>query len=100
MKPRYTSAVFVPKASAAIGFPRYFRTILRQGVLRCHAGHTERRQQRRPGYADCRLRGRPPLAPLAFAATAFAFDFLRPPRRPVAAANRRMPNARSTRAGT
>src|SRR5438552_1735748 len=51
-------------------------------------------------YADRRLRGRPPLAPLAFEAAAFAFDRLRPPRRPVAAANRRLPNARSTRPGT
>jgi hypothetical protein len=38
-----------------------------------------------------RLRGRPPLAPLAFAAIAFAFERLRPPRRPVDAANKRVP---------
>jgi hypothetical protein len=54
----------------------------------------------RGAYAESRLRGRPPLAPLAFAAAAFAFDRLRPPRRPVAAANRRVPNARSTNPGT
>jgi hypothetical protein len=41
-------------------------------------------------------RGRIPRRMHAFAATACVFDFLRPPRRPVAAANRRVPNARST----
>jgi hypothetical protein len=50
-------------------------------------------------YVESRLRGRPPLAPLAFAAAAFALDLLRPPRRPVAAANRRVPKARSTSPG-
>src|SRR6266567_2810419 len=50
--------------------------------------------------ATVRFRGRPPLAPLAFDAAALAFDRRRPPRRPVAAANRRLPNARSTRPGT
>src|SRR5882762_8513657 len=51
-------------------------------------------------YGFSLFRGRPPLAPLALAAAALAFDRLRPPRRPVAAANRRLPNARSTRPGT
>jgi hypothetical protein len=51
-------------------------------------------------YGFSRFRGRPPLAALAVAAAAFAFDPLRPPRRPVAAANRRLPNARSARPGT
>jgi hypothetical protein len=51
-------------------------------------------------YADTRLRGRPPFAPLALEAAAFAFDRRRPPRRPVAAANKRVPNTRSTRPGT
>jgi len=51
-------------------------------------------------YADARLRGRPPLAPFALAAAALAFDLRRPPRRPVALANRRAPNARSTNPGT
>ena len=51
-------------------------------------------------YADRLLRGRPPLAPLTFTAADLAFDRVRPPRRPVAAANRRLPNARSTRPGT
>ena len=53
-----------------------------------------------PNYAVNRLRGRPPLAPLAFAAVAFAFDRRRPPWRPVDAARRRLPNARSTSPGT
>lgn len=51
-------------------------------------------------YADSRLRGRPPLAPLALAAAVFAFDRRRPPRCPVARANKRVPNARSTSPGT
>jgi hypothetical protein len=51
-------------------------------------------------YADTRLRGRPPLAPLVLEAAAFAFDRRRPPRRPVAAANKRVPNTRSTRPET
>jgi len=51
-------------------------------------------------YAGSRLRGRPPFAPFNLAAAAFAFDLRRPPRRPVATANRRVPNARSTSPGT
>lgn len=51
-------------------------------------------------YADSRLRGRPPFAPLARAAAAFAFVRRRPPRCPVARANNRAPNARSTSPGT
>jgi len=50
--------------------------------------------------AVSRLRGRPPFAPLAFGAAAFAFDRRRPPRRPVDAANKWVPNARSTSPGT
>lgn len=59
-----------------------------------------RRELRVPTHAVNRLGGRPPFAPLAFAAAAFAFERLRPPRRPVEAANRRVPNARSTSPGT
>ena len=51
-------------------------------------------------YTDSRLRGRPPLEPLALAAAAFAFERRRPPRCPVARANKRVPNARSTSPGT
>lgn len=51
-------------------------------------------------HADSCLRGRPPLAPLALAAVAFAFERLRPPRCPVDRANRRVPKARSTSPGT
>jgi TetR/AcrR family transcriptional repressor of nem operon len=51
-------------------------------------------------HAVNRLRGRPPFAPLAFAAAAFAFERLRPPRRPVEAANNRVPNVCSTSPGT
>ena len=58
------------------------------------------RTQPRPRYAGSRLRGRPPFAPLALAAAAFAFDRRRPPRCPVARANKRVPNARSTSPGT
>jgi hypothetical protein len=51
-------------------------------------------------HADSRFRGRPPFAPLAFAAVAFALDRRRPPRLSVDAANKRVPNARSTSPGT
>ncbi len=74
-----------------LGFGRAARGRFRRGLSPAN---------RAGGYADRRLRGRPPLTPLAFAAAAFAFDRLCPPRRPVAAANRRLPNARSTRPGT
>jgi hypothetical protein len=50
-------------------------------------------------YADRRLRGRPPFAPFALAAAVFAFDRRRPPRCPVARANKRVPNARSRSPG-
>ena len=53
------------------------------------------------GHADTSsFGGRPPFAPFAFAAAALALVFRCPPRRPVAAANRRVPKARSTKPGT
>jgi hypothetical protein len=51
-------------------------------------------------HADSRLRGRPPLEPLALAAAAFALDRRLPPRCPVARANNAVPNTRSTSPGT
>jgi hypothetical protein len=51
-------------------------------------------------HADSRFRGRPSFAPLALAAAAFALDRRRPPLLPVDAANKRVPNARSTSPGT
>src|SRR5947209_19075599 len=51
------------------------------------------------GYADRGWRGRPRSAPLALAAAAFAFDRVRPPRRRVAAPNKRLPNASSDHLG-
>jgi hypothetical protein len=53
-----------------------------------------------PNHPCGRLRGRPPFAPFTRAAAAFALDFRRPPRRPEAAANSRLPNVRSIRPGT
>jgi hypothetical protein len=59
-----------------------------------------RRDSREAPYAGMRLRGRPPLAPFVLAAAAFALERRWPPRCPVARANKRVPNARSTSPGT
>lgn len=68
---------------------------------RAHEGSADQRgRSLSANYTDSRLRGRPPFAPFSFAAAVLAFDLRRPPRCPVAAANRLVPNARSTSPGT
>src|SRR5438034_11609975 len=58
MKPRYTSAVFVPRTSAAIGSPNSFQAILPQRALPCdgnaavHAIERKDRLRQKSGRAD------------------------------------------------